>query len=156
MNILTPINLDIEIGNGEDIANLNNETLIGTDGTNKLHILDCENDLSVIKSIQIIDEGENPMDGLQDLVVVGEYVYANRKNDNRILKINPGTGKVAKYYNMDNLINYELKLKSISVKDVRNGMILNGITYDQKRNIFIITGKNFANYYEVELKWKII
>ena len=92
------------------------------------------------------------MDGLQDITVVGDFVYANRDNDNRILKIDPRNGAVVKTYDMMNLINYELKMKSLNRNDIASGSVLNGITFDQKRNMFILTGRNWSFYYEVKLQ----
>lgn len=153
LNILTPVSMDSELENGEGLASLSNEVLVATDGSNNLHILDCVNDLNIIKSIPVFDEStENPMSGLLDIVVVGENVYANRKNDNRILKIDPKSGAVIKYYDMINLINFELKMKTLSQTDISKGSVLNGISYDSSRNIFILTGRNWGFYYEVELK----
>lgn len=153
LDILTPLGLDSDMSEGaEGLAALSNEVLVATDGSNNLHILDCENDLSVIKTIPVFDQNENPMTGLEDLVVVGEYAYANRRNDNRILKIDPKSGIVVKFYDMINLINFELKMKSLSETDIARGNVLNGIAYDETRRLFILTGKNWGFYYEVDLK----
>jgi len=153
LNILTPITLDHDIGDrAEGLASLSNEVLVATDGTNNLHVLDCENDLGVIKTIPVYDSEQNPMDGLEDIVVVGEYVFANRRNDNRILKIDPRNGIVVRSYDMMNLINFELKMKSLSHSDIARGSILNGIAFDENRKVFILTGKNWGYYYEVDLK----
>ncbi len=153
LEILPPLTIDTDMSEGaEGLASLSNEVLVATDGSNNLHILDCENDLGVIKSIPVYDSNENPMGGLEDLVVVGEFVYANRRNDNRILKIDPKTGFVAKFYDMINLINFELRMKSLSQDDIARGNVLNGIAYDEARRLFILTGKNWGFYYEVDLK----
>ena len=92
------------------------------------------------------------MYGLQDITVVGDYLYANRESDNRILKINPRNGAVVKTYDLMNLINYEMKMKSLNTNDIATGSVLNGITYDKNRNIFILTGRNWSFYYEVKLE----
>jgi len=118
-----------------------------------LHILDCDNELSVIKTIQVYDIKGNPINELEDIVVVGEYVYANRRNDNRVLKIDPNNGIVVVYYDMMNLINFELKMKTLSQDDIAKSNILNGIAYDENRKFFIFTGKNCGFYYEVFLTY---
>jgi len=152
LNLITTSFLDSEMLNGGGLSNLTDNNLVATDGTNNLHILDCQDELYVIKSIPIYDLNGTPMTGLQDLTVVDEYVYANRQNDNRILKIDPKNGSVVKTYDLINLINYELKMKSLSRNDIAKGSILNGITYDKKRNLFILTGRNWGYYYEVKLQ----
>ena len=153
LNLLTPLTLDFDMSEGgEGLASLTNEALVATDGTNNMHILDCENDLSVIKTIPVFDYNENPMDGLEDIVVVGEFVFANRRNDNRVLKIDPKTGVVVKFYDMMNLINFELKMKTLSQSDIARGSVLNGIAYNEDKKFFVLTGKNWGYYYEVDLK----
>jgi glutamine cyclotransferase len=91
------------------------------------------------------------MNGLLDITVVGNFLYANRDGDCRILKIDPRNGVLVKTYDLMNLINYELKMKSINKNDIASGSILNGITYDNNRDIFILTGRNWSFYYEVKL-----
>lgn len=153
LDILAPLTIDSDMSEGaEGLAALTNEVLVATDGSNNLHILDCENDLGVIKTIPVFDSSENPMNGLEDLVVVGEFVYANRRNDNRVLKIDPKTGVVVKFYDMINLINFELKMKSLTQDDIARGNVLNGISFDEARRFFVLTGKNWGFYYEVDLK----
>lgn len=152
LDLISSNPLDSEIKKGGGLASLGQNNMLATDGSNNLHILDCTSDLYVLKSIPVTDSEGNEMNGLQDLTVVGEFVYANRLNDNRIFKIDPHTGKVLKTYNLINLINYELKMKSINRNDIAKGSVLNGITYDKNRNLFILTGRNWSFYYEVKLE----
>lgn len=153
LDILTPLIGDSELGNGEGIGQLTEEILLATNGSNKIFILDCKNDLNVIKMIDIIDNEDQPINGLKDLVVVEEYIYAIKDSDMRILKIDAKTGKILKMYNMTNLIGFESASKNLNPNEtsIRNNF-LSGITHDYKRKIFIVTGKNWGNYYEVELK----
>lgn len=151
LDLISSNSLDSEMEKGEGLSNLTENNLVATDGTNNLHIMDCTGELYVLKSIPVFDIKGNPMYGLQDITVVGDYVYANRENDNNILKIDPKNGAVVKSYDLMNLINYELKMKSLSTNDIATGSILNGITYDERRKVFILTGRNWAYYYEVNL-----
>lgn len=152
LDILTPITADSEIGKGEGLAQLSDEFLIASNGSNKIFVLDCRNDLNILKVINVEDAYGEEFHGIKDLVAVGEFVYAVKANDNRVVKINPKTGKIVKYYNMMNLIDFELKTKSLNSKDISQGSALSGIAYDQNRKMFVITGKNWGHYYEVELK----
>jgi len=152
LDFLTPINMDFDLKNGEGLATLSEDFLIASNGTDEIFILDCKNDLNVIKTFSVKNTNEEPLLGIKDMVVVGEFIYAIRGNDNRIFKINPATGMVVKFYNMGNLINFELKTNSLSVNDVSKGAILSGIGYDKIKKMFIITGKNWGHYYEVDLK----
>lgn len=153
LDILSPLIADEELGSGEGLARLGDELLIASNGSNKIFILDCKNELNVIKILDITDNQGEPVTGLKDLVVVGDYIYANKAHDIRLIKIEASTGKVVKIYNMISLVNYELKAKNIAQKDISSGAaLLSGITYDYRRKVFIITGKNWGNYYEIELK----
>jgi glutamine cyclotransferase len=151
LNLIASNSLDSDMLKGEGLSNLSENNLVATDGSNNLYILDCQDEIYVIKTIAIYDLNGAPMFGLQDLTVVDEFVYANRENDNRILKIDPKNGGVVKTYDLMNLINYELKMKSLSRNDIAKGSVLNGITYDKNRKLFILTGRNWAFYYEVKL-----
>lgn len=152
LDILTPISSDPEIGQVEGLAQLSDDFLVASNGTNKIFVLDCRNELNILKTINVEEFNGEEIYGLKDLVVVGEFIYAVKVNDNRVIKINPKTGKIAKFYNMINLIDYELKTKSLNNKEISQGATLSGITYDNKNKVFIITGKNWGHYYEVNLK----
>lgn len=151
LELISTFALDNDMKQGEGLTNLGQDTLIATDGTNNIHIISCQFDLNVINSLPVYDQQGKPMNGLLDITVVGDYLYANRDRDYRILKIDPRDGKVVKTYDLMNLINYELKMKSITRDDIASGSILNGITYDKNRKLFILTGRNWAFYYEVKL-----
>ena len=152
LDLISTYPLDSDMIRGAGLSTLTKTTLVATDGSNKIYILSCQFDLNVINSIPIVDSNKEPMDGLQDITVVGDFLYANRDNDNRILKIDPRNGKVVKTFDLMNLINYEMKMKSLSRNDIATGSVLNGITYDASRGVFILTGRNWAYYYEVQLE----
>jgi glutamine cyclotransferase len=149
---LTPISSYTEIGEVEGIAQLSDDFLVASNGSNKIFVLDCRNELNILKVINVEDFNEDEIHGLKDLVVVGEYIFAIKANNNRVIKINPKTGKVVRFYNMMNLIDFELKTNSLNNKDISQGASLSGITYDFNKKVFIITGKNWGHYYEVNLK----
>jgi glutamine cyclotransferase len=151
LDLISTSDLDNEMIKGEGLTSLSKDTLVATDGSNNIYILSCQYDLNVIQSIPINDELGNPINGLLDITVVGNYLYANREGEYKIFKINPRSGLVVRTYDLMNLINYEIKMKSINKNDIASGSILNGITYDEERKIFILTGRNWAFYYEVKL-----
>jgi len=152
LDLISTYPLDSDMVRGAGLSTLSKTTLVATDGTNNIYILSCEYDLNVITKIPIVESNKEPMDGLQDITVVGDFLYANRDNDNRILKIDPRNGLVVKTFDLMNLINYEMKMKSLSRNDIATGSVLNGITYDAVRGVFILTGRNWAFYYEVQLE----
>lgn len=153
LEILPTISIDFAMKNGKGLAELSEDFLIASNGTNIIYVLDCKNELNVIKLLYVRGLHNEPLSGINDMTVVGEFIYATKENDNRIFKINPADGKVVKFYNMMNLINYELKTKSLNSMEIRGGKAnLSGISYDKKKKLFIITGKNWGHYYEVDLK----
>ena len=52
-----------------------------------------------------------------------------------------------------NLLNFELKTNSLTVNEINKGFAnLSGIGYDKNRKGFLLTGRNWGHYYEVDLK----
>jgi len=152
LDILTPISSDPELGDAEGLANLSDDYLLGTNGSNKIFVLDCKNDLNIIKTIYVQDYKDDDVIGLLDLIAVGEFIYAVQGNSNRIIKINPKTGRVVKFYNLISLLDFELKSKSLNLQEINKGASISGIAYDEKRKIFIITGRYWLHYFEVVLR----
>lgn len=62
---------------------------------------------------------------------------------NSIYKINYETGKAVDEYDQSSLVRSEPNLKADEV--------LNGIAYDKKNNIFLLTGKDWNSIYQVNL-----
>ena len=151
---LTPlgkIQLDLNMREGWGLTEYSDDILLGTDGSENIYFLDCKENLKMIKRIAVINEG-NLLDRINDIVFVNGYIYANRYFDSYVYKINPNSGKVEKKWNMGPLISYELKKGSLSRSGLNNGNVLNGITYDYTRDIFILTGKMWGYLYEIKLE----
>ena len=69
-------------------------------------------------------------------------IYANVWLEDRILAINSSSGNVCSEYDFSHIrIQYENN----------NSKELNGIAYDEDSSLFWITGKNWSNYYLVDL-----
>ena len=152
MEILSgDIEMDPQIKSGWGLASISDENLIATDGTNNIYVLDCLNNLNVILTIPVTYNNQ-PLDQLNAIVVVDGFIYANRYYDSHIYKINPLTKSVIKVYDFDCLVKNEIKNKSLTHYNYLIGDVLNGIAYDGKRKIFVITGKRWGYYYEVNLK----
>jgi len=63
--------------------------------------------------------------------------------ERRIIKIDPENGKVVKEYDLLKIIQNE--------KGLKYDEVINGIAYDQSSGKFLLTGKNWANFYLVNL-----
>ena len=123
--------------------------LFATDGTHKIYIIDCM-DLEVKKTVAVFENGK-PVNMLNDLAIVEEFIFANRYFDTRVFKIDLNSGVVLKTYDFDNLVKAEYNSQTLSEEQMRQGNVLNGIMYHEKRKIFILTGKMWGNYYEIKL-----
>jgi hypothetical protein len=99
--------------------------------------------------IEIFDDDGNKVLNLNDLVNVEEYFYINVYMSDKIIKVDM-KGKIIKTYVFDNLIEYEIKMKSLDSIRVRRGDVLNGIAYNKKNNSFLITGKKWGFMYEIK------
>ena len=151
LELVEMINMDNTLKSGWGLTNYNTNNLIATDGSNSIYILDCNNNLQVKKSISVFNDNSQ-LDRLNALVYVDGYIYANRYYDSNIYKINPESGIVEKTYDFGVLIQKEKEIGTLTNDKISSGLVLNGILYDKKRKIFILTGKKWDNYYEVILK----
>lgn len=143
--------MDQKITSGWGLAKLDDSALIATDGTSNIYFLDCKHNLKVIKIMPITHNGHS-IDRLNALVFAKGSIYANRYYDSRIFMINQYTGDVEKVYDFQPLINKEKQIGTLTDIRLSSGDVLNGIAYDQDRDIFILTGKKWNNYYEVNFK----
>ena len=128
---------------------LNSEYYV-SNGTNKIYIIELKNNLFEIKNILNVKYEKINLDNINDLVFVNNFIWANRYYDDEIFKINSINGKIEKNYSMKPLINYELETGQLTKETLNEGNVLNGITYNNLNKTFILTGKFWDNYYEIE------
>ncbi len=110
----------------------NGKNLIVSDGTNQIHFLDTVSlkEISVLK----VKDGDNQAERLNELEFIDGYIYANQWQTNFILKINPADGNVVGRLDMTQLAEKVFPLNP-------NADVLNGIAYEQKSKMLLITGK---------------
>lgn len=114
--------------------------LIMSDGTEYLYFYNPKN-FSLIKKIAVFDNlGAVSM--LNELEYVNGFVYANVYQTDKIVKINPGNGKVAAEIDFSHI------LPTTYVPEVD---VLNGIAWNPETDRFYITGKLWPFIYEVRL-----
>lgn len=118
-------------------------SLIMSDGTNVLTYLD-PNNLKVLKTLNVTNNGYAE-DFLNELEYINGYIYANIWTKNYIVKIDPNTGKVVGLLNLS-LLTDEAKTKN------PNADVINGIAFDSISNKIYVTGKLWANIYQIEFK----
>lgn len=113
--------------------------LIMSDGSATLYFLDPKTFTQVGK-IEVYDE--EPVTELNELEYIGGKIYANVLNENKIAIINPQTGQVTGWINLDAIYGSG----SLYARGV-----LNGIAYDAKESRLFVTGKNWSQLFEISL-----
>jgi glutamine cyclotransferase len=112
-----------------------------SDGTPMLYFLDPET-FEQVHRMMVFDQ-DKPVWGLNELEYIEGLVYANVWPTDRIVQIEPQTGKVVGWIDMKGLL---------SPQD-HNGSedVLNGIAYDPASRRLFVTGKLWSKLFEVKL-----
>lgn len=143
------LDLDSKIREGWGLAEYDSESLIATDGSANVFFLSCAEQLKVLKTLPITLNGI-PLKNLNALVYAKGFIYANVYFDKLIYKIDPKSGNVVKKYYMSALVDFERKKNTLTFSALSSGDVLNGIAYDAKRDVFLVTGKRWGYFYEVK------
>jgi glutamine cyclotransferase len=119
-----------------------NKSLIMSDGTDILHILNPES-FAETGQIRVTANG-TPLKGLNELEYIKGQIYANVWPTNWIVIISPESGEVKGKINMQGILQ-ESDIQG-SVVDV-----LNGIAYDALEDRLFVTGKLWPKLFEIKL-----
>ena len=117
-------------------------SLILSDGSNRIRFLDPDS-FQVTKTIAVLD-GNLPVNELNELEYVNGEIYANIWHDNRIVTIDPQTGRITGWIDLTGL------LPPGDVQDEE--AVLNGIAYDDAGKRLFVTGKLWPRLFEIKLK----
>ncbi len=117
------------------------QRLIMSDGTSTLHFLDPET-LEDIAQVEVYDN-HDPVTRLNELEYIRGEVYANVWQADRIAIIDPETGRVTAWIDLEGLLDAE---DYGEPEDV-----LNGIAYDPETDRLFVTGKLWPRLFEIEL-----
>lgn len=79
-----------------------NRYLYSSDGTHNIYKIDPDT-FTVVDSIQVTDTYGNQLEYINELEMVGNYIYANVLPSNVIFKIDKVTGEIVKKYDMGDL-----------------------------------------------------
>ena len=115
--------------------------LIISDGTATLHYLDPKT-FKAIGQIQVRDN-YGPVSKLNELEYIQGEIYANVWKTDRIVKIEPQTGKVIGWIELKGLLSAEDHRAKVDV--------LNGIAYDAINDRLFVTGKWWPKLFEIKL-----
>ncbi len=115
--------------------------LIMSDGTARLHFL---SPVTFQKTGQVTVYDQNkPVTKLNELEYINGSIYANVWETNRIAIIDPKSGQVRSWINLDKLTH--ISGGSIAKKP------LNGIAHDEQTGRIFVTGKLWPKVYEIKL-----
>ena len=117
------------------------EQFILSDGTAKLYMIEPEY-FTETAQVEVYDN-KGMVTNLNELEYIDGLVYANIWGDEKIVVIDPLTGKVRAYLNMSQVIPNEVKN--------RGDRVLNGIAYNPENKHLFITGKYWPLLFEIKL-----
>ena len=115
--------------------------LILSNGSSNLYFLDPQT-FREVRSVRVTDHGA-PLKQLNELEYIRGEIYANVWMTNKIVRISPQTGKVLGSIHLAGL------LSPVFVRSP--DAVLNGISYDAKRNRLFLTGKLWPKLFEIRV-----
>ncbi|MDP1572096.1 MAG: glutaminyl-peptide cyclotransferase [Vicinamibacterales bacterium] len=113
--------------------------LVMSDGSDRLSFLDPQT-FAVVRTLPVVDAGR-PVTNLNELEWIEGEIWANVWMTDRLVRINPSTGVVASWVNLDTLWPRAERPPTADV--------LNGIAYDRDRRRIFVTGKNWPRLYHI-------
>lgn len=135
-------------GEGWGLTN-DGTNLIMSDGTHVIRIVDPET-FKTVKTIVVLGEDGKPLFKINELEYIKGEIWANVWHSenigkpNHIARIDPETGKLLGWINLDGISPDDTK------RDDEN--TLNGIAYDADSDRIFVTGKNWKKLFEISIK----
>jgi glutamine cyclotransferase len=125
----------------------NGSQLIFDEGSNILHFIE-PGTFKEVKQLKVTDE-YGPVNALNELEMIKGFIYANIWQQDVIVKIDTGTGRVVARADLSTL----RQRGGIPQISEQKGApeVLNGIAYDAATNRIYITGKNWPKIFEIKL-----
>ena len=117
------------------------QSLIMSDGTHRIRYLDPST-LQTTRTISVFDKGA-PVDKLNELEYIDGEIYANIWQTDRIVRIEPKSGKILGWIDLTGLLQMQDRLGEEDV--------LNGIAYDAAGKRLFVTGKMWPKLFEIEI-----
>jgi glutamine cyclotransferase len=118
-----------------------NKYLIMSDGTPMLYFLDPETFAQKHK-VMVLDQ-DSPVWGLNELEYVDGQIYANVWPTERIVRIDPQTGHVIGWIDVEGILTPQDEVGPVDV--------FNGIAYDPAGHRLFVTGKFYPKLYEIKV-----
>lgn len=117
------------------------QNLIMSDGTSLLYFLDPET-FENTRTVQVTYK-EKHVTKINELEYINGEIFANIWPSNYIAKINPFTGNIIGWIDLEGLLEEKEHSKTIDV--------LNGIAFNEKTNNLLLTGKFWPYIFEIRL-----
>jgi glutamine cyclotransferase len=134
-------------GEGWGLAN-DGQSLIMSDGvTNRLRFLNPET-FQLERTLLINDETGRPLLNLNELEYVKGEIYANIWHANRLVRLDPATGRLLGWIDLTGLADNNGDVKPPCPPPE----VLNGIAYDPQQDRLFVTGKHWPRLYEIRVK----
>jgi glutamine cyclotransferase len=130
-------------GEGWGLTN-DGKSLILSDGTHQIRYLDPDN-FQLQRTIAVVDNN-GPVKEINELEYVHGEIYANIWHEDRIVRIDPQTGRILGWIDLKGL------LKPGEVSDPE--AVLNGIAYDDASGRLFVTGKLWPKLFEIRVTQK--
>ena len=121
----------------------NDKNLMVSDGTSKIRLLDTTT-LKPVRTI-IVKDGQTEVDQLNELEFIEGYIFANQWQTNYIFKIDPSTGLVVGKMDLSSLSEKMYPLNP-------NADVLNGIAYEKKSKLLLVTGKRWPALFALKIQ----
>jgi glutamine cyclotransferase len=115
--------------------------LIMSDGTNRIRFLDPTT-FETKRTVSVSLDGR-PVNELNELEYIKGEIYANVWQTDRVVRIEPQTGKVVGLIDLTGLLPAADRTASTDV--------LNGIAYDEANDRLFVTGKLWSKLFEIRL-----
>ncbi len=119
----------------------NGKYLIMSNGSSNLYYRDPSS-FKIIKTLNVTDNN-GPVQNINELEIIGGYIYANQWLTDNILKIDTTSGKVVGRLDLSSL-RTEAKTKYPYSEET------NGIAFDSASNKIYVTGKLWPLIYEIQ------
>jgi len=120
------------------------QQLIMSDGSSSLYFLNPE---TYKTEGQItVHDADGPVTRLNELEYIRGEIYANIWQSNRIARIDPQTGRVTAWIELENLLSFEDCRYPVDVP--------NGIAYNAEKDRLFVTGKLWPKIFEIRLVQK--
>jgi glutamine cyclotransferase len=126
-------------GEGWGMTN-NGKSLIMSDGTERLYFRNPKT-FALEKTIEVYSNS-GPIQQLNELEFIDGKIFANVYQTDNIVVIEPSTGAV------ESIIDLSL----IALEYRKGGEVLNGIAYNKETKEIFVTGKNWPNLLEIDIR----